>query len=68
MITATVSSKYQVVIPKEIGEKLNIKVGQKFQILHYGERIEFIPPKSIKRMRGFLKGIDTEMNREADRL
>jgi AbrB family looped-hinge helix DNA binding protein len=68
MITATVSSKYQVVIPKEIREKLNIKVGQKFQILNYGERIEFIPQKSVKRMRGFLKGIDTEVVREGDRL
>lgn len=68
MITATVSSKYQVVIPKEIREKLNIKVGQKFQILRYGERIEFIPQKSVKRMRGFLKGIDTEVVREGDRL
>jgi AbrB family looped-hinge helix DNA binding protein len=68
MITATVSSKYQVVIPKEIREKLNIKVGQKFQILNYGERIEFIPQKRVKRMRGFLKGIDTEVIREGDRL
>jgi AbrB family looped-hinge helix DNA binding protein len=68
MITATVSSKYQVVIPKEIREKLNIKVGQKFQILNYWERIEFIPQKNIKRMRGFLKGIDTEVVREEDRL
>ena len=68
MITATVSSKYQVVIPKEIREKLNIKVGQKFQILQYGKRIEFIPQKSVKRMRGFLKGIDTEVIREGDRL
>ena len=68
MITATVSSKYQVVIPKEIREELNIKVGQKFQILHYGERIEFIPQKRVKRMRGFLKGIDTEVIREGDQL
>lgn len=68
MITATVSSKYQVVIPKEIREKLNIKVGQKFQILHHGERIEFIPPKSVKCMRGFLKGIDTQVDREGERL
>jgi AbrB family looped-hinge helix DNA binding protein len=68
MITATVSSKYQVVIPKEIREKLNIKVGQKFQILYYGNRIEFIPQKSVKRMRGFLKGIDTEVIRAGDRL
>ena len=68
MITVTVSTKYQVVIPKEIREKLNIKIGQKFQILHYGERIEFIPQKSVRRMRGFLKGIDTEIVREGDRL
>ncbi|MBI5968914.1 MAG: AbrB/MazE/SpoVT family DNA-binding domain-containing protein [Deltaproteobacteria bacterium] len=68
MITVTVSSKYQVVIPKEIREKLHIKVGQKFQILHYGDRIEFLPRKNIKRMRGFLKGIDTEIVREEDRL
>ena len=68
MITATVSSKYQVVIPKEIREKLNIKVGQKFQILHHGERIELIPPKSVKRMRGFLKGNDRQVDREGERL
>jgi len=68
MITVTVSSKYQVVIPKEIREKLNIKVGQRFQILHYGDRIEFIPQKNIRGMKGFLKGIDTEIIREEDRL
>jgi len=68
MTTARVSSKYQVIIPKEIREKLNIRVGQKFQILHYGGRIEFIPQKSVKRMRGFLKGIDTGVIREGDQL
>ena len=56
-----------VVIPKEIREQLNIKVGQKFQILHYGDRIEFIPQKSIKSIRGFLKGMDTRISREEDR-
>jgi len=68
MITVTISSKYQVVIPKEIREKLKIKVGQKFQILHYEDRIEFIPQKNIKSMRGFLKGMDTRIAREEDRL
>jgi AbrB family looped-hinge helix DNA binding protein len=68
MITVTVSSKYQVVIPKEIREKLNIKVGQRFQILYYGDRIEFIPQKNIRSMKGFLKGIDTKIIRGEDRL
>jgi len=68
MITVTISSKYQVVIPKEIREKLKIKVGQKFQILYYEDRIEFIPQKNIKSMRGFLKGMDTRIAREEDRL
>jgi AbrB family looped-hinge helix DNA binding protein len=66
MTTVTFSSKYQVVKPKEIREQLNITVGQRFQILHYGDLIEFIPPKNIRPMKGFLKGIDTKILREKE--
>ena len=34
----------------------------------YGSRIELIPVKPIKEMRGFLKGIDTKIERESDRI
>jgi AbrB family looped-hinge helix DNA binding protein len=66
MITVTLPSKYQVVIPKEIREQLNIKVRQRFPIHHYGDRIEFIPQKNIRGMKGFLKGIDTKILRQKE--
>lgn len=68
METVTVSPKFQVVIPKEIREKLKLKPGQKLQIIEFGDRIEFIPIKDIKEARGFLKGIDTKIKREGDRI
>ncbi|MCZ7601449.1 MAG: AbrB/MazE/SpoVT family DNA-binding domain-containing protein [Melioribacteraceae bacterium] len=68
MTTVKISPKYQVVIPKEIREKLNLRPGQKLQIIQLGDRIEFILLKNIKDARGFLKGIDTNIVREGDRL
>lgn len=68
METVTVSPKFQVVIPKEIRESLKLAPGQKIQALLYDNRIELIPVRPIKKMRGFLKGIDTTIDREADRL
>lgn len=68
MGTVTISPKYQVVIPRLIREKLSLSPGQKIQAIAYGNRIELIPLRPIKEMRGFLKGIDTKVEREADRL
>ena len=68
MTTVTISPKYQVVIPKEIREKIKIKPGQKLQVINIGDRLEFIPIRNIKDARGFLKGIDTNIDREGDRL
>ena len=68
METVTVSPKFQVVIPKEIRESLKLVPGQKVQALVYENRIELIPVRPIKKMRGFLKGIDTTIDRETDRL
>ena len=67
METVTVSPKFQVTIPKLIREKLGLSPGQKVQAIVYGDRIELIPLRPIKEMRGFLKGIDTTVEREADR-
>jgi len=68
MSTVTVSSKFQVVIPKDIRERLRLEVGQKFQVIEYGDRIELVPVKNLRDMRGFLKGMDTTIEREKDRL
>jgi len=67
MPTVTVSTKYQIVIPREIRESLRVRVGQKFQAIQYGDRIELVPVKKVKEMRGSLKGIDTTIRREKDR-
>lgn len=67
MNTVIVSPKYQVVIPREIRESLQIRPGQKLHIVRYDDRIEFIPPQAFKKMRGFLKGIDTTITRDKDR-
>jgi AbrB family looped-hinge helix DNA binding protein len=56
------------VIPKEMRESLKLTPGQKVQALLYENRIELIPVRPIKKMRGFLKGIDTNIDRETDRL
>jgi AbrB family looped-hinge helix DNA binding protein len=68
MAAVTVSPKFQVVIPKEIRRKLGLLPGQKVQVVVYGDRIELIPVRPAKRMRGFLKGIDTRVPREGDRV
>ena len=67
MNTVTVSPKYQVVIPRDVRDALQIKPGQKVQVLQYEHRIVLIPVVTIQQTRGFLKGIDTTIEREADR-
>jgi AbrB family looped-hinge helix DNA binding protein len=64
----TVSPKFQVVIPREIREALGLVPGQKVQALQYQNRIEFIPVRAMREMRGFLKGIDSTVARDKDRV
>ena len=68
METVTVSPKYQVVIPSRVRKDLGIQVGQKVQVVLYENRIELIPLKPIREARGYLKGIDTSVPREPDRV
>ena len=67
METVTISPKFQVVIPRAVRKSLGIKPGQKVQVILYNNRIELVPLKPIKKARGFLKGIDTSVQREAGR-
>jgi len=67
MAEARISRKYQVVIPKAIRDELELKPGQIVQVIVHGDRIEMIPVRSMREMRGFLAGIDTAIEREPDR-
>ena len=68
MQTVTVSPKFQVVIPKSVREALGLKPGQKMHVVEYEGRIELIPDRDIEELRGFLKGINTNFQREDDRV
>ena len=68
MNAVKLSPKYQVVIPREVRESLHLIPGQMMQVIAYGNRIELMPSKDLREMRGFLKGIDTTVSREEDRL
>jgi AbrB family looped-hinge helix DNA binding protein len=68
MDTVTVSPKYQVVIPLAVREELGLKPGEKLRVIRYQDRMELIPVRPIESLRGFLKGIDTKIEREEDRL
>jgi AbrB family looped-hinge helix DNA binding protein len=63
-----ISPKFQVVIPRQIRESMHLRAGQKMQVVEYGNRIEFVPVKRMKELRGFTKGINTGFDRENDRL
>lgn len=68
MDTVTLSPKFQVVIPLAIREALQLRAGEKLRVLHYGDRVEFIPVRPIREMRGFLRGMDTSIEQEDDRV
>jgi AbrB family looped-hinge helix DNA binding protein len=65
--TITISPKFQVVIPKSIRDLLRLRPGQKVQAIVYDNRIELIPVRRAKELRGFARGIDTQVERERDR-
>jgi AbrB family looped-hinge helix DNA binding protein len=68
METTTVSPKFQVVIPLRVRRALGLRPGQKIQVIPYEGRIELIPVRPLKHAKGFLRGIDTSVEREPDRV
>lgn len=64
MDAVTLSPKYQIVIPQAVREKLNLKAGQKFQVLAYDGRIELVPVMPIESFYGILKGVNVPFERE----
>lgn len=68
MDIVTLTSKYQVVIPKRIRTALNLRPGQKMRVIEYDGRVELIPERDIADLKGFLKGMNTNFEREGDRI
>ncbi len=68
MNTVLVSPEYQVTLPVEVRQSLGIEPGQKVQVIQYDNRVELIPLRPMQAARGMLRGIDTGIEREGDRL
>lgn len=68
MHTVTISPKFQVVIPQKIREELGLRSGEKAQVISFRNRIEIVPLREVRRLRGMLKGADTSFVREKDRV
>jgi len=66
MDAVTVSPKYQVVIPKAVRERLGLQVGEKLQVLSFDDRIVFVRTQPMRKMRGFLHGLDATFVRDED--
>ena len=67
MHLTTLSPKFQIVIPKPVRDALHLKPGSRFHVVGHEGHIELIPTQSVKKLRGFLSGIDTRVPREKDR-
>ena len=64
MTTTTISPKYQVVIPKDVREKLNLKSGQKLTVVAKGGMVYLMPEKPVESFKGYLKGMNAGSIRE----
>jgi AbrB family looped-hinge helix DNA binding protein len=60
----TVSSKYQIVIPKDVRSRTDVRPGQVYQVIAKGDVISLVPEKPLSAMRGFVRGIKTTGFRE----
>ena len=66
MDAVTVSPKYQVVIPRAVRERMDIRPGAKLRVISFDDRIELVPIRPIEDMRGFLAGLDPTFKRDED--
>lgn len=68
MQAVTVSPKFQVVIPLAVREAMGLLPGVRLQVIQFEDRIELIPVRAAKALRGSLKGLNTDVPRERDRV
>ena len=68
MPTVTVSRRFQIVIPQEVRRALRLQPGDRLEVSQSGYRSELSRVSPIREMRGFLRGIDTTIDRDPDRI
>jgi len=69
MATTTISPKFQIVIPKEVREKLRLIPSQRLQVVEKGGVITLVPEVPLKSLKGVLKGLSkTDVREKKDRL
>jgi len=68
MNTVTLSKNNQLDFPQNISELYGLETGDTFEFISYNNRIELIPLKPIKKMKGIFQGINTNIIRENDRI
>jgi AbrB family looped-hinge helix DNA binding protein len=69
MATATISPKFQIVIPKEVREKLHLAPSQRLQVVEKGGVITLVPEVPLKSLRGALKGMPvSDLREKKDRM
>ena len=67
MSAVTISPKYQVVIPKAVRDRYALLPGDKVEMIELEGRIELVPVRSAKSLRGFIQGGGKRLEREPDR-
>jgi len=68
MSTATLSSKFQISLPKSLREAMQLQPGQQFELIPMGSIIQLVPKTSIKELRGIARGANPAQYRDrADR-
>jgi AbrB family looped-hinge helix DNA binding protein len=69
MATSSISSKFQIVIPKSVREKLCLHPGQRLQVIENRGSITLVPEVPLKSLKGFVKGMDkTGIREKKDRM
>ena len=66
MDTVTVSPKFQVVIPRAVRQRMQIRPGERLEVISIDDRIELVRIRPTRGMRGFLEGFDPTFRRDED--
>ena len=66
MDVVTISPTYQVVIPSRVRKRRKLEPGQRVQAIVYGNRVELIPLRTARSLRGFVRGTDRQVERDVE--